>query len=195
MYCAFFESAVLLRKNVPGQKGVKTMEPRFENVCVLTKKHIGDHLRIITRRRTWALYGALWLVLIFMSVTAFGRSQYTLGIYTACLLALSLFAFFVAPELQTRLRYRKWYYIGFRDSVGRTQFYEDKFVYSCEGEPRDIHGTYTRLWAAFRKDDLIVLALRGKGEALLAVDGFEKGDLQKLKAFLARKAPKAKLNF
>ncbi len=171
------------------------MEARFENVCVLTKKHIRDHLRIITRQRCWALYGALWLALVFMSVMAFVRSQYTLGIYTACLLVLTLFSFFVVPEIQTALRYRKWYYIGFRDSLARTRFYEDKLVYTSEGEPEERHYPYNKLWAAFCCDDLIILAMKGRGEALIAADGFEKGDRAKLKAFLARKAPKAKLYF
>ncbi len=171
------------------------MEARFENVCVLTKKHIRDHLRIITRRRCWALYGALWLVLVLMSASSFARAQITLGIYTACLLILTLLAFFAVPELQAALRHRKWHYLNFRDSLAHTEFYEDYFIYFSEGEPQERRFRYEKLWRVFRSGDLLIFAMRGKGEALVAADGFEKGDLTKLKSFLARKAPKAKLDF
>ncbi len=178
-----------------GGKGVVFMEARFENQCVLTKKHIRDHLRIITRRRCWALYGGLWLVLLLMIVSNLLQGQTGVAIYAGCLLAVTLLAFFVVPEIQAALRYRRWHYIAFRDSLARAEFYEDRMVYSSEGEPKPVEYAYKKLRTVIRCDDMLLLMMKGKGEILLGTEGFTKGNPEKFRAFLARKAPKAKIKY
>lgn len=161
----------------------------------MTPKHIRDHLRIITRRRCWALYGALWLALILMIVTNLLRGDRAMAIYALCLLVLTLLAFFAVPELQTVLRRRRWHYIAFRPIWTQAKFYEDRMVFSTEAEPQERSYPYHRLWRVFRSDDLLILAMKGHGEILLATDGFQKGDPAKFRDFLQRKAPKAKIRY
>lgn len=191
----FKRFANLAWKDSGRQKGRGFMEARFENQCVLTKKHMRDHLRIITRWRCWALYGGVWLVLVLMIISNLVQDQTGIAIYAMCLLAVTLLAFFAVPEIQAALRYRRWYYIAFRDTVAQASFYEDRIVYSSEAEPQPVEYDYKKLRTVIVCDDMILLLMKGKGEVLLGADGFQKGNPDKFKAFLQRKAPKAKIKW
>lgn len=171
------------------------MEARFENQCVLTKKHIRDHLRVVTRRRCWALYGGLWLVLLLMIAANFLQGQTDLAVYALCLLAVTLLAFFAVPELQAALRHRRWHYIAFRDTLTEAKFYEDRMVFSGEAEPQPVEYGYKQLRTVVRCGDMILLMMKGRGEILLDENGFRKGDPAKFRDFLQRKAPKAKIKY
>lgn len=171
------------------------MEAKFENHCSLSKKRIREHLSAAIRWRALGLYIAIWAVLVLMIVTNFLRGNGGIALYECVLLALTLFLYFAVPHLQARVRYRRYYYIAFRDVVMKTRFYDEEILCENEGEGQSLHIPYKNLRLARPCGDMILLLLRGKGEVLLARDGFVKGNLKALSVFLQSKAPKVKIRF
>lgn len=171
------------------------MEPRIVNRCEITKKRYRTQLLTATGRRVLWLYGAVCAVLLLMIVAALVKGEKTMLLYELLLLALMLFMCFAYPRLQAASTHRRWYLAEFRDPVAVTSFYEEEVVFHVETVPQDLKSAYKHIWCVLEKDDMLILMLRGKGEMLLDPAGFEKGDRAKLRAFLQRKAPRAKLKF
>lgn len=168
------------------------MEPKFENHCQLSKRRIRGHLSAAIRWRGLWLYAAVWAVLVLMIVTNFLQGSRGTAVYECILLALTLFLYFVVPRLQAHVRHRRYHYIAFRDAVMKTSFYDEDILCENEGEGQSERVPYKKLRAARPCGDMVILLLKGKGELLLSVDGFEKGNLKALMAFLAAKAPQMK---